>query len=89
MKSRTTERFRRAYAALPEQVRRQARDAYRLFSQNPQHPSLRFRRVHSTLPVYSARINMDYRAVGVRDGDELVWFWIGSHVDYDQLLARL
>lgn len=89
MKSRTTRRFRQAYAALPEQVRRQAREAYRLFAQNPQHPSLRFRRVHATLAVYSARINIDYRAVGVRDGEEIVWFWIGSHGEYDQLLARL
>ncbi len=89
MKSRTTKRFRQAYGALPEQVRRQAREAYRLFAQNPQHPSLRFRRVHATLPVYSARVNIDYRAVGIRDDDEIVWFWIGSHGEYDQLLARL
>ncbi|MDP9314561.1 MAG: hypothetical protein M3R24_27400 [Chloroflexota bacterium] len=89
MKSRTTTRFRQAYAALPEQVRRHAREAYRLFAQNPQHPSLRFRRVHPTLPVYSARVNIDYRAVGIRDGEEIVWFWIGSHGEYDQLLARL
>jgi len=74
MKSRTTRRFRQAYAALPEQVRRQAREGYRLFAQNPQHPSLRFRRVHATLPVYSARVNIDYRAVGIRDDDEIVWF---------------
>ena len=89
MRSRTTERFRRAYASLPEQIRRQAREAYRLFAQNPRHPSLRFRRLHPTLPVYSARVNLDYRAVGVRDGDEMVWFWIGAHAEYDQLLARL
>lgn len=89
MKSRTTARFRRAYGALPEQVRRQARAAYKLFAQNPQHPSLRCKRVHSTLPVYSARINIDYRAVGIRDGDEIVWFWTGAHAEYDQLLARL
>lgn len=89
MKSRTTARFRSAYAALPEQVRRQAREAYKLFAQNPQHPGLRFKRVHSTLPVYSARVNLDYRAVGIRDGDEIVWFWIGAHAQYDQLLTRL
>lgn len=89
MKSRTTERFRRAYAALPEQARQQAREAYRLFAQNPRHPSLRFKRVHSTLPVYSARVNLDYRAVGVLDGNAIVWFWIGAHAEYDQLLARL
>lgn len=89
MNSRTTERFRRAYAALPEQVRQQAREAYRLFAQNPRHPGLRFKRIHPTLPVYSARVNREYRAVGVLDGGEIVWFWIGSHDDYDQLLARL
>ena len=89
MNLRTTERFRRAYAALPESVRRQARDAYRLFAQNPHHPGLRFKRVHATLPIYSARVNREYRAVGVRDGDEIVWFWIGAHDAYDQLLVRL
>jgi len=45
--------------------------------------------VHPTLPVYSARVNREYRAVGVRDGDEMVWFWIGGHTEYDQLLIRL
>ena len=89
MRSRTTERFRRTYAGLPEQVQRQAREAYRLFAQNPQHPGLRFKRVHPTLPVYSARVNLDYRAIGVLDGDEIVWFWIGTHAEYDQLLACL
>jgi hypothetical protein len=32
---------------------------------------------------------MDYRALGVREGDEIIWFWIGSHADYDRLLSRL
>lgn len=89
MTSRTTERFRKALARLPEQVQRQAREAYRLFQQNPQHPSLRFRQVHPTLPIYSARINVDYRAMGVRDEDEIAWFWIGTHAAYDDLLAHL
>jgi len=70
-------------------VRQQARDAYRLFMQDPHHPSLRFRRVHPTRPVYSARININYRALGIFDGDTIIWFWIGSHAEYDQVLARL
>jgi hypothetical protein len=76
-------------AALPAPVRQQAREAYRLFKQNPQHPSLRFKRVHATRPVYSARINLDYRAVGIVDGDEVVWFWVGPHDEYTRLLKRL
>jgi hypothetical protein len=35
------------------------------------------------------RIGLAYRALGVRDGDDVVWFWIGSHADYDQLLREL
>jgi hypothetical protein len=87
--SRTTGRFRQAFAHLPEQVRRQAREAFRLFCRNPYHPSLRFRQVHPTRPIYSARISREYRALGVRDGDDIVWFWIGSHADYDHLLEQV
>jgi hypothetical protein len=74
---------------LPEQIRRQAREAYKLFKENPYHPSLRFKQIHPRKPVYSVRINIDYRAVGTRDGDEIVWFWIGSHTDYEKLIPRL
>jgi len=61
MKSRTTRRFRKAFGKLPEEIQTQAREAYRAFSGNPQHPSLRFKRVHSTDPIYSVRIARSYR----------------------------
>jgi hypothetical protein len=70
-------------------VRRQARSAYRLFRDNPRHPSLQFKRVHPSLPIYSARISGDYRAVGSFSGDTVVWFFVGSHADYDRLLRAL
>ena len=89
MKSHTTKRFRKAFGGLPQRIQRQAREAYKLFTRNPYHPSLRFKRVHPTKPIYSVRISIDYRAVGVLDGDEVVWFWIGPHVDYDKLISRL
>ena len=89
MKSRTTARFRSAYAELPESIQRRARRAYRRFKEDPAHPSLRFKRVHSTLPVYSARVSLDYRAVGIMEDDEVIWFWIGSHTDYERLLSQL
>jgi mRNA-degrading endonuclease RelE of RelBE toxin-antitoxin system len=87
--SRTTRRFREALAALPAHVRRQARDAYQLFRQNPSHPGLRFKQVHPDPPIYSARVGIGYRAVGALDGETVVWFWIGSHADYDKLLQQL
>ena len=89
MKSHTTNRFRNAFRLLPVQIKRHAKEAYKLFKLNPYHPSLRFKPIHPTKPIYSVRISRDYRAVGVRDRDEIVWFWIGSHSEYDDLIFRL
>jgi mRNA-degrading endonuclease RelE of RelBE toxin-antitoxin system len=89
VKSHTTRRFRAALAELPKEIQRQARQAYRLFQENPYHPSLRFKRIHPLKPIYSVRISLGYRAVGVLTGQEVVWFWVGSHADYDRLLAGL
>lgn len=89
MKSHTTARFRQALQNLLPAVRERTKMAYRLFQQNPFHPSLRFKRVHPTKPIYSLRITRDYRALGVKEGDTIVWFWIGAHEDYERLLKEL
>jgi hypothetical protein len=86
VRSLTTERFRKAFAALPSDVQRQARKAYRQFSSDPNHPSLHFKEVHPSRPIYSARVSLGYRALGMKEADEIVWFWIGSHSDYDKLI---
>ena len=88
MNSYTTRRFRRLFAQLPGAVQRQAREAYRRFRREPFHPSLRFRRVHAARAIYSVRISLAYRALGIQERDEIVWFWIGSHADYDKMLAQ-
>ena len=89
MKSRTTAQFRKLFADLPEQVQEQTRAAYRQFKENPNHPSLRFKKVHPELPIYSARVSKNYRAVGQLDEGTIIWFWIGSHSEYDRLLGHL
>jgi mRNA-degrading endonuclease RelE of RelBE toxin-antitoxin system len=89
VKSRTTTQFRKMFADLPDQVQEQTRKAYRQFKQDPSYPSLRFKKVHPKLPIYSARINRDYRAVGQLDEDAVIWFWVGSHPEYDMLLDQL
>jgi len=89
MNSHTTARFRRAFGALPSDVRRQAGAAYRRFGRDPYHPSLRFKQVHPTKPVFSVRISQDYRALGNREEDEVIWFWIGPHAEYEKLVRRL
>lgn len=89
MKSRTTERFRKALASLPVHVRKQAREAYRQFKRDPERRSLRFKQVHTTLPIYSVRIGKGYPALGQKDAKGIVWFWIGSHAEYDKLLSQI
>ena len=89
MKSKTTRKFRQLLADLPPNIRDSADAAYLLFAANPAHPSLRFKKVHTTEPIYSARVNLDYRAVGLVIDDMIVWFWIGKHGDYEKLLNNL
>lgn len=51
---------------------------------------LQFKRVHPSEPIYSVRIGRSWRALGLqRDSDQMLWFWIGSHAEYDSLLRRL
>jgi hypothetical protein len=50
---------------------------------------LHFKKVHPDPPIYSARVGIGYRAVGALDGGTVVWFWVGSHADYDRLLEQL
>ena len=89
MNSRTTQRFRQLLSTLPAHVRQQARDAYHLFAANPSHPGLRFKKVFADPPIYSVRVGIGHRAVGVMQGNTVIWYWIGSHADYDTLLTQL
>ncbi len=86
MKSHTTKRFRQTFNNLPSEIQRRAEIAYKMFDQNPRHPSLRFKKVRSVELIYSVRITRDYRALGLMEKNEILWFWIGSHDDYEQLL---
>jgi mRNA-degrading endonuclease RelE of RelBE toxin-antitoxin system len=87
--SRLQPSFRRDFARLPRDIQQRARTAYRRFLADPTHPSLQFKRLHTRLPLWSVRVTDSYRAVGVRDGEEIVWFFIGTHAEYDRLLASL
>ena len=89
MRSYTTKRFRKAFEALPAHVQRRAREAYRQFQQNPNHPGIHFKQVHAVQSVYSVRIGLGYRALAVRDGENLIRFWIGTHEDYERLIRTI
>ena len=77
--------FWTCYEALPTAVRRHADKAFQLLKADPQHPSLLFKEL--TEGLVSVRVTRPYRALGWRQGDDILWFWIGSHADYDKLIG--
>ena len=89
MISRTTERFRKAYRSLPLRIQKRAKQAFQIWIEDPHDKSLHFKQIHPVKPIYSARVTVGWRAVGVKKEDTMVWFWIGSHADYDKLISRL
>ena len=89
MKSSVTNGFRKQLAALPAEVQEQAARAYALWRADPYHPSLQFKQVSRPQPIYSVRVGLGYRALGLREQAHIDWFWIGSHAQYDGLLKRL
>jgi hypothetical protein len=76
--------FWTCYHALPAEVRRNADKAFALLKENPRHKSPHFKKVGS---LWSARVGLHYRALAIEVGDGFTWFWIGTHADYDRMLA--
>ena len=75
--------FWEAYRKLPEQVRVLADKNFALLKSDPRHPSLQFKKVGR---FWSVRVGLRYRALAAEADGDLVWFWIGSHADYDGLI---
>ena len=89
MQSSVTKSFRQTLNTLPIAVQEQAQKSYRLWLDDPYHPSLQFKRVNPKPPIYSVRISLNYRALGLLDSDRIYWYWIGTHDEYDTLLKRM
>ena len=84
MNSETTRSFWEEYSKLPAALKASARKAYSLWAENPYHPSLHFKCINSKDNIWAVRISKGYRAIGVMDGDTVVWFWVGNHDDYEK-----
>ena len=87
MINRTTPGFWGAYNALPERIQRKAREQFALFSADSSHPSLRFKQIDRGRGLWSARVTQNYRAAAFKLEDCYLWFFIGTHAEYDKLLA--
>jgi hypothetical protein len=71
------------YNRLPPEIRKLADKNFQLMKQNPRHPSLPLKKVGA---FWSARVGLTFRALAKERAEGLVWFWIGSHAEYDALL---
>ena len=72
------------YQRLPAAVQRIADRNFERLKADPYHPSLHFKQAGR---FWSARVGLQYRALAVRDGDDMIWFWIGTHADSDRLVG--
>ncbi|MFQ5559708.1 MAG: hypothetical protein ACE5FU_03860 [Nitrospinota bacterium] len=88
MISHTNSSFWKAYEKLSPLMKAKAREVYLLGEKNSGHNSLQFRQVHPEKPVYSVRIEKNHRVLGIRNGEYMIWFWIGSNDQFNELLAR-
>lgn len=80
---RTTPQFWSRFDKLPPQIQQLARKNFDLLKQNPDHPSLHFKKVGR---FWSARVGLSHRALAIQDDEDYIWVWIGNHDEYDRLL---
>jgi hypothetical protein len=84
LKHHASPRFWLAYDALPERVQILADKSFELLKSDSRHPSLHFKQVGR---FRSVRVGLHYRALGVDVPDGILWFWIGTHSEYDALVG--
>jgi len=89
MHSHLTSDFISCFAELPPRIKELASKNYKLWKRDPAHPSLQFKRVGIRKPVYSIRVGIGWRALGLRLDDTIIWFWIGPHARYDRIIPRM
>ena len=93
-KNRTTRAFRELFARLPARIQALARQACILFDTNPSHPSFRHHELSDVkkgkhVPgSFSVSVTLQYRAIYLDDAGVNVWYWIGTHADYDDFTGR-
>ncbi len=80
MRHFSTPSFWENYDKLPKKIKKLADNKFNLLKNNPYHPSLHFKKVGE---YYSTRISSDYRALATKTENDIIWFWIGKHSDYE------
>jgi hypothetical protein len=85
--SHTTASFWRRFKALPPEIQSKARLTFHRFRADPKHPSLGFKKLQGCPDYWSVRVSLDFRAVAVQEKETLIWFWIGTHREFDRTFS--
>lgn len=80
---KATNRFWEGFENLPEPIQKLAQKNFELLKADAQHPSLHFKKIGQ---FWSVRIGLNYRALAIKEEDDYIWVWIGSHDEYDRLI---
>jgi hypothetical protein len=72
------------FNSLSPEIQKLARANFELLKSDPRHPSLHFKKAGG---YWSVRKGRNYRALGKQLDDGILWAWIGSHTEYEKILA--
>ncbi len=72
------------FAKLPYDIQELANKNFELLKNNPKHPSLHLKKVGK---YWSVRVGIKYRALAIEDNGNVIWFWIGVHSEYDEIIS--
>ncbi len=79
----TVPSFWEKYSRLPKEIKKLADKNFRLLKENQNHPSLHLKKIER---YYSVRVGIRYRALGIEVENGIIWFWIGTHSEYDEMI---
>ena len=88
MISHLTKDFLNYFRKLPLRIQTQARKNYKLWKKDPYQKSLGFKKIDKKNNIYSIKVGIGWRALGIKEDKTIVWFWIGSHEDYNNLIKN-
>ncbi len=83
LKHFTNPSFWNCYYKLPPAIQELADKNFEILKSDSQHPSLHLKKVGR---YWSARVGRRYRTLAVETKKGLIWFWIGTHPEYDKLV---
>jgi len=87
LKHYASQRFWTCYHELPKPIQELADSKFEMLKENPRHPSLHLKKIGNKQSIWSVRVGLHYRALGKDKSYGIVWFWIGSHAQYDRLVT--